>query len=166
MDKAEREIKRAERKANRKPFNESGLGKFLKGAGSLITDKIGGVLPDSGVLGIVKGLIHEDKDLSPENKEIALAMLQMDLSEMQEVTKRWESDMMSDSWLSKNVRPLVLIFLTFAMSIFIIIDSSINGFDVKEDWIGLLSSLLLLVYGAYFGGRSLEKIQKMRNNNN
>jgi len=87
----------------------------------------------------------------------------MDLSEMEEITKRWESDMTSDSWLSKNVRPLVLIFLTVVMSVFIIIDSSGDGFDVKEDWISLLSSLLLLVYGAYFGGRSLEKIQKMRN---
>ena len=163
MAKQSREERRAERKSNRKPFNESGLGKFLKGAGSLITDKIGGALPDKGILGIVKNLIHEDKDLSEENKEIALRMLEMDLSEMQEVTKRWESDMMSDSWLSKNVRPLIIIFLTIAMSTFIIIDSSVNGFDVKEDWISLLSSLLLLVYGAYFGGRSLEKIQKMRN---
>jgi len=148
---------------DRKKFNETGLGKFLKGAGSLITDKIGGALPDRGVLGIVKGLIIKDEELSAENKEIALRMLEMDLSEMEEITKRWESDMTSDSWLSKNVRPLVLIFLTVVMSVFIIIDSSGDGFDVKEDWISLLSSLLLLVYGAYFGGRSLEKIQKMRN---
>lgn len=154
---------RAERKANRKPFNQTGLGKFLKGAGSLITDKIGGALPDKGILGIVKNLIHEDKDLAPQDKETALAMLEMDLSEMREVTERWKADMISDSWLSKNVRPLIIIFLTIAMSAFIILDSSTDGFDVKEDWISLLSSLLLLVYGAYFGGRSLEKIQKMRN---
>lgn len=148
----------------KKKFNETGLGKFLKGAGSTITDVIGGALPDKGVLGLVKGLIHKDDNLTPEDKEIALRMLEMDLSEMQEVTKRWSADMTSDSWLSKNVRPLVLIFLTVAMSVFIIIDSSSDGFDVKEDWISLLSSLLLLVYGAYFGGRSLEKIQKMRGN--
>ena len=164
MAKQNRDERRAARKANRKPFNETGLGKFLKGAGSTITNTIGDVLPDSGVLGIVKGLISKDDNLTPQDKETALKMLEMDLSEIQEVTKRWESDMMSDSWLSKNVRPLIIIFLTIAMSTFIIIDSSINGFDVKEDWISLLSSLLLLVYGAYFGGRSLEKIQKMRNN--
>jgi len=163
MAKQTREERRAARKANRKPFNETGLGKFLKGAGSTIGETLGDVLPDKGVLGVVKSLISKDTNLSEEDKEIALSMLEMDLKEMEEVTKRWESDMMSDSWLSKNVRPLIIIFLTIAMSAFIIIDSSTDGFDVKEDWISLLSSLLLLVYGAYFGGRSLEKIQKMRN---
>jgi len=89
-------------------------------------------------------------------------MLKMDMVDMQEVTKRWEADLHSDNKLSKNVRPLVMIFLTLSMFIFIVVDSSVDDFKVKSDWISLLSSLLWLVYGAYFGGRSLEKIQKMR----
>jgi len=81
---------------------------------------------------------------------------------MQEVTKRWESDNLSDSWWSKNVRPLSLMFLTVTMFLYIILDSSIEGFSVGKEWIDLLSSLLLLIYSAYYGGRSLEKIQNIR----
>lgn len=103
-----------------------------------------------------------NSDLPNEDKEFLFKQLDADMREMEEVSKRWNSDMQSDSWLSKNVRPLLMIFLTVSMSVFIVIDSSLNGFIVKDDWISLLSSLLLLVYGAYFGGRSLEKIQKMK----
>ena len=103
-----------------------------------------------------------NSDLPKEDKEFLFKQLDADMREMEEVSKRWNSDMQSDSWLSKNVRPLLMIFLTVSMAVFIVIDSSLNGFIVKDDWISLLSSLLLLVYGAYFGGRSLEKIQKMK----
>ncbi|NQW26159.1 MAG: hypothetical protein HQ473_07355 [Cryomorphaceae bacterium] len=103
-----------------------------------------------------------NSDLPNEDKEFLFKQLDADMREMEEISKRWNSDMQSDSWLSKNVRPLLMIFLTVSMAIFIVIDSSLNGFVVKDDWINLLSSLLLLVYGAYFGGRSLEKIQKMK----
>ena len=91
-----------------------------------------------------------------------LAELEQDVIEMQEITKRWESDMKSDSWLSKNIRPLSLAFLTVALFIYIILDSSLNGFSVANQWITLLSSLLMLVYGGYFGARALEKVTKMR----
>ena len=103
-----------------------------------------------------------NSDLPKEDKEFLFKQLDADMREMEEVSKRWNSDMQSDSWLSKNVRPLLMVFLTVSMAVFIVIDSSLNGFVVKDDWISLLSSLLLLVYGAYFGGRSLEKIQKMK----
>ena len=103
-----------------------------------------------------------NSDLPKEDKEFLFKQLDADMREMEEVSKRWNSDMQSDSWLSKNVRPLLMIFLTVSMAVFIVVDSSLNGFVVKDDWISLLSSLLLLVYGAYFGGRSLEKIQKMK----
>lgn len=118
----------------------------------------------TGIDGLNKlgDMIRGDKDLSPQDKELLLAELEADRVEMQEITKRWSADMTSDSWLSKNVRPIALKFLTISLIILIIIDSSITGFIVQEDWITLLSSLLLLVYGAYFGGRSLEKIQKIR----
>ena len=141
------------------------VGDFLrniKGVAPEILSVLGTVTGSSSLKALGEQIKRSDS-ISPENTELALEILKLDVAESQEVTKRWSSDMQSDSWLSKNVRPLVLIFLTISMSVFIIIDSSVNGFEVKEDWIGLLSSLLLLVYGAYFGGRSLEKIQKMRN---
>ena len=118
----------------------------------------------TGIEGLNKlgDMIRDDKHLTPKDKELLLAELEADRVEMQEITKRWSADMTSDSWLSKNVRPLALKFLTISLIVLIIVDSSITGFIVQEDWITLLSSLLLLVYGAYFGGRSLEKIQKIK----
>ena len=82
---------------------------------------------------------------------------------MQETTKRWQSDMSSDSWWSKNIRPLSLAFLTISLFLYIILDSALEGFKIDKAWIDLLSSLLLLVYASYYGSRSIEKIQKMRN---
>ena len=81
---------------------------------------------------------------------------------MQEVTKRWQSDMSSDSWLSKNTRPLSLIFLTFAMVCLIVLDSSLDAFKVFSGWVDLLQTLLLTVYVAYFGSRGAEKFQKIK----
>ncbi len=104
--------------------------------------------------------ISKDKQLTEVDKQLLLAELQQDVIEMQEVTKRWQYDMASDSWLSKNVRPLSLAFLTLTLFIYIILDSSINGFIIDKAWIDLLSSLLLLVYGGYFGMRSVEKVTK------
>ena len=78
---------------------------------------------------------------------------------MQEVTKRWQSDMSSNSWLSSNIRPLSLAFLTLALFIYVILDSSLDTFKIDEQWISLLGNLLMLVYGGYFGARTLEKIR-------
>jgi hypothetical protein len=102
--------------------------------------------------------IKGDTILSDIDKDLLLKELEQDIIEMQEVTKRWESDMSSDSYWSKNIRPLSLAFLTVTLFIYIILDSSIEGFKIDSNWIDLLSSLLLLVYGGYFGARSAEKI--------
>lgn len=104
--------------------------------------------------------IKGDKELSEIDKEMLLEELRHDMIEMQETTKRWVADMSSDSWLSKNIRPLSLAFLTITLFIYIILDSSLEGFKIDSSWIDLLSSLLLLVYGGYFGMRSAEKITK------
>ena len=140
------------------------VGDFLRGVADVAPDilNIAGSVTGIDALKALGERIEKSDSITPEDKSIALEMLKMDMVEAQEVTKRWEADMKSERWLPANVRPLVLIFLTISMAAFIIVDSSTDGFDVKEDWISLLSSLLLLVYGAYFGGRSLEKIQKMR----
>lgn len=108
--------------------------------------------------------INNDGQLTEEQKEILLANLKQDVTEMEEVTKRWQSDMLSDSWLSKNIRPLSLAFLTLALFLYIILDSAIEGFKINEAWIDLLSSLLLLVYGGYYGVRAVEKVTHIRSN--
>ena len=106
--------------------------------------------------------IKDSDKLSEIDKQILLEELRYDMLEMQEVTKRWEYDMSSDSWLSKNIRPLTLAFLTATLFIYIILDSSLKGFKIDSKWIDLLSSLLLLVYGGYFGARTVEKVVKNR----
>lgn len=140
------------------------VGNFLRSINFKDVAKVVG----SVVTGDIKGaidILNGSSDLSPEQLEMALKHLEMDVVEMQEVTKRWESDMTSDSWLSKNIRPLSLAFLTLSLFIYIILDSSIQGFKIQDNWIDLLSSLLLVVYGGYFGARSVEKVTKTWNKN-
>ena len=145
----------------KKKFSETKVGIFLKKIGSSIVGKAGDILPDNGFFGILKNLIKSDSKLLPEDKETALKLLEMDIIEMQEVTKRWESDMISDSWLSKNTRPLTLIFLTVSMIFFILLDSLNIEFGVSTEWIDLLKSLLITVYVAYFGSRGVEKYRSI-----
>lgn len=78
----------------------------------------------------------------------------------QEITKRWEADMKSDSWLSKNIRPLTLAFLVVSSVLLIFIDAGVISFVVDEEWKDLLKMVLMTTIGAYFGGRSYEKIKK------
>ena len=140
-------------------FSETKVGKFLQKIGSSIIDKAEDVLPDSGFYGILKNLISKDNNLTPKDKETALKLLEMDVVEMQEVSKRWESDMKSDSWLSKNTRPMTLIFLTISTVFIILLDSFNIDFGVNIEWIDLLKSLLITVYVAYFGSRGVEKFK-------
>ena len=104
--------------------------------------------------------IKTDGKLSETDKQMLLAELEFDMIEMKEVTTRWVSDNATDSFLTQNIRPLVLAFLTLTLFIYIILDSSISDFNIAPQWVDLLSSLLLLVYGGYFGARSAEKIVK------
>ena len=104
--------------------------------------------------------IGNSKELTEAEKEMLVKELEQDVIEMQEITKRWQSDMLSDSWLSKNIRPLSLAFLTLTLFIYIILDSALDTFKIDQQWISLLGNLLMLVYGGYFGARTLEKIRK------
>ena len=103
--------------------------------------------------------ISNNKELTEAEKEMLVKELEQDVIEMQEITKRWQSDMLSDSWLSKNIRPLSLAFLTLTLFIYIILDSALEGFKIDSEWVSLLGNLLMLVYGGYFGARTLEKIR-------
>jgi len=147
---------------DKKKLKDTAVGRFLAGAGSNIIGSLGEVLPDKGVLGLVKNLIKRDSALPTEDKEKALALLRQDTVEMQEVSKRCQADMRSDSWLSKNTRPLTLVFLTISMVLLIFIDSTGLDFEVDGGWVDLLKSLLITVYVAYFGSRGAEKFKSIQ----
>ncbi len=143
----------------KKKFKDTRVGKFLVKAAPNILGVAGDLLPDAGVLGMVKQLISNDSELPPKDKEEALKLIELDIIEAQEVSKRWTADMSSDSYLSKNTRPMTLIFLTVAMVFLIVLDSLDIDFGVNVEWIELLKSLLITVYVAYFGSRGVEKFK-------
>ena len=146
---------------NKKKFKETKVGAFLTEKAPKLVSKLGEFLPDEGGLGIVKNIITSDRSIKAEDKEMALKLLEQDIAEMNNISSRWASDMKSDSWLSKNTRPMTLIFLTLAMTIFIILDSTVL-LEIKTGWVSLLEALLLTVYVAYFGSRGAEKITKIK----
>jgi len=150
----------------KKKFKDTKVGKFLTDKVPSILGIVGDVLPDAGVLGVVKGLIEKEDPaiLPPEDKEKAMKLLELDMIELQEVSKRWESDMKSDSWLSKNTRPLTLVYLTIITSLYIVLDSLDIAFDIDESWVELLKTLLVTIYVAYFGSRGFEKYNTIKKN--
>jgi len=146
----------------KKKFKDTKVGAFLTKKAPKILDSIGDVLPDNGAFGIVKNLISSDDSIKAEDKEIAIKLLEQDIAEMNNISARWESDMKSDSWLSKNTRPMTLVFLTLVMTIFIVLDSTVL-LEIKTGWVSLIEALLITVYVAYFGSRGAEKITKIKN---
>lgn len=93
-------------------------------------------------------------------QEGELAKMQADIAEAQEVTKRWEADMSSDSWLSKNIRPMALIAIFGAYFLFAMM--SAFGYDANQNYVQLLGQWGQIVFLAYFGGRTAEKIIEMK----
>jgi hypothetical protein len=153
---------------SKKKFKDTKVGQFLSKIAPSILGTVGGVIPNAGLLGLVKNLITKESDIiiSPQDKETALMLLEQDMIELKEVSKRWESDMKSDSWLSKNTRPLSLIFLTIMTVALIWVDShDLISLTVEEEWISLLKTLTTTVYVAYFGSRGAEKFKSISNNN-
>ncbi len=146
---------------SKKKFTETKVGAFLTQKAPQLVSQLGEFLPDQGGLGIVKNLITSDTSIEPQDKEMAMKLLEQDIVEMKEVSSRWRSDMKSDSWLSKNTRPLALVFLTASSVLMMAVDSFHLQFDVDEAWINLLKTLLVTVYVAYFGSRGAEKITKI-----
>ena len=123
---------------------------FSGGAGKLV-ESVGGVLDNLTTT-------KEEKMLAKQKlKEL---ILNHEAEMQQNVTDRWKADMNSDSWLSKNVRPLVLVFLVVSTVLMIFIDAGTIQFTVEEKWTDLLQLVLITVIGAYFGGRSFEKRKK------
>ena len=113
-----------------------------------------------GVGGVIDNL-HTSKEekLEAERKVKELVSSYQNTLE-KEISSRWNADMNSDSWLSKNIRPMTLAFLVISTVLMIFIDAGIIAFEVKDTWVDLLQLVLITVIGAYFGGRSLEKTKK------
>ncbi len=127
------------------------LAKLFGGAGANIAEKISGIIDKHTFSKVEKAQFE---------KEMEEIFIKAEADIQKNVTDRWKTDMSSDSWLSKNVRPLVLIFLVVSTVLMVFIDAGVISFEVKTSWIDLLQLVLITVIGAYFGGRSYEKLKK------
>ena len=113
-----------------------------------------------GVGGVIDSLHTSEEEKLEANQKIKELISNYEVEMEKTITERWKVDMNSDSWLSKNIRPMVLIFLVVATVLMIFIDAGVVQFEVKDTWVDLLQLVLITVIGAYFGGRSLEKVKK------
>ena len=113
-----------------------------------------------GVGGVIDNLHTSKEEKLEAERKIKEIIANYEVEMEKNITSRWEADLKSDSWLSKNVRPLVLIFLIICTMLLIFIDAGTIKFEVKSSWVDLLQLVLITVIGAYFGGRSLEKVKK------
>ena len=127
------------------------LGNLLSGGAADLVKNVGGVIDN----------LHTSKEEKLEaERKVKELMANYQVEMEKNITSRWEADLKSDSWLSKNVRPLVVIFLIVCTMLLIFIDAGALNFEVKSSWVDLLQLVLITVIGAYFGGRSLEKVKK------
>ena len=127
------------------------LGKLFSGGAADLVKGVGGVIDN----------LHTSKEEKLEaERKIKEIIANYEVEMEKNITSRWEADLKSDSWLSKNVRPLVVIFLIVCTMLLIFIDAGALNFEVKSTWVDLLQLVLITVIGAYFGGRSLEKVKK------
>ena len=113
-----------------------------------------------GVGGVIDDLHTSEEEKLEAAQKIKELVSNYEVEMEKTITDRWKSDMASDSWMSKNVRPMVLIFLVVSTVLMIFIDAGAISFDVEPKWTDLLQLVLITVIGAYFGGRSLEKTKK------
>jgi len=127
------------------------LTKIFGGAAGDVADK---------VAGIADQFIQTKDEKAKFEMEMEKLFISAEEAIQKNITERWSHDMNSDSWLSKNVRPMVLIFLVVCTVLMIFIDAGSINFVVEEKWTSLLEIVLITVIGAYFGGRSFEKIKK------
>ena len=127
------------------------LNKLFSGGASKLVESVGCVLDN---------VITTDEEKKEAKRKLKEVILSHEAEMEKNITDRWSADMNSDSWLSKNVRPLVLIFLVVSTVLMIFIDAWAIKFTVEEKWTDLLQLVLITVIGAYFGGRTMEKRKK------
>jgi hypothetical protein len=122
----------------------------------------GGLIKEVG--NVIDSLTTTKEEKLEIKKQLQVILEKAEANAQAEVTSRWKSDMASDSSLSKNIRPMVLIYLTFVFSVLAFADGNIGEFTIAEEYIPIFQTLLVTVYGAYFVGRSWEKGRKIMNN--
>ena len=129
------------------------LDKLFGGGAADLVKNVGGVIDN----------LHTSKEekLAAEQK-IKELVANYEIEMEKNITDRWKADMNSDSWLSKNIRPLVLAFLVVCTVLMIFIDAGSINFVVEQKWTDLLQLVLITVIGAYFGGRTMEKRKKIK----
>jgi len=113
-----------------------------------------------GVGGVLDNLTTSKEEKLEAEQKVKELVSSYEIEMEKNITERWKMDMQSDSWLSKNIRPLVLVFLVVSTVLLIFIDAGAISFKVQDKWTDLLQLVLITVIGAYFGGRSLEKVKK------
>ena len=148
--------------SEKKKIKDTALGAWLSTKVPALADKGGDLLPESGVLGVVKNLVDKEPGVSAEDKlEFEKLKHQQEVEAQKQVTERWKADMGSDVKLAKLIRPVTLIALMSMFMITMIFDSLDNWpFNVKDSYIDLLQVLMLTAFGAYFAGRTIEKAKK------
>jgi len=129
---------------------------------SILTNIFSGGAADlvKGVGGVIDNLHTSKEEKLEAERKIKELVANYEIEMEKNITSRWEADLKSDSWLSKNVRPMILIFLVVCTTLLIFIDAGAINFEVKDTWVDLLQLVLITVIGAYFGGRSFEKVKK------
>lgn len=141
-----------------KKIKDTELGTWMLKKAPKVLDVVGHMLPDRGMLGIVKNLLHNEPNV--DNKE-ADAKVDAEVAYQEQVTKRWQADMASDVKLAKLIRPVTLICLLGMFMVTMVFDSLDNlPFNVKDSYVSLLEILMLTSFGAYFAGRTIEKSRK------
>tara|TARA_R100000329_G_scaffold131915_1_gene111317 strand:- start:750 stop:1199 length:450 start_codon:yes stop_codon:yes gene_type:complete len=148
--------------ADKKKIKDTALGAWLTTKVPALADKVGDLLPESGVLGVVKNLVDKEPDVSMEDKlEFEKLKQQQEVEAQKQVTERWKADMGSDVKLAKLIRPVTLICLMVMFMLTMVADSMDNWpFNVKDSYVDLLQILMLTAFGAYFAGRTIEKAKK------
>jgi hypothetical protein len=148
--------------ADKKKFKDSTVGKLLFGAASVINPTLGQVL--NGVTSLKDAIAEITKAKIPTKDKIKLQTLiyEQQNKEMEEISNRWKADSTSDSWLSKNVRPMVLVWCIVVFSFAGILDSVESiPFNIGSTWNDTFEKVMMAVVLAYFGGRSTEKASKI-----
>jgi hypothetical protein len=144
-----------------KKFKDSKVGKWLTEKLPDVASTMGDVLPDRGMLGVLKRVVDGSPELTPAEKlEFEKLAMQQEISAQEQVTRRWEADAKGDIKLAKYIRPVTLIVLTLFFMGVMVWDGLDQEFMPPENYIRLLELLMLTVFGAYFAGRTVEKVKR------
>ena len=127
-----------------------------KAAGSLLG---GDAIKDVG--NIIDTLHTSGEEKAEAKQKLESLLIQAEQAAQTQVSQRWEADMKHGSWLSKNIRPITLVFLTAVFVILSVFDGNLGEFTIGESYVPVYQTLLITVYGAYFAGRSIEKVRKV-----